>query len=1074
MAAPRYRQALSREPPAASREISPTAAAVVFDQTTTGTYSDVVSGTGTLTKSGSGTVTLTGINTYTGTTTVSAGTLAIGNDSSNISDSSAVTVSSGATLDLNNFDEIIASLAGAGSVTLGLGSGGTLTLSGANTYSGGTTVSAGTLNGTTTSLQGDITNNSAVVFSQSTNGTYSDVISGTGTMTKSDVGTVTFSGANTYTGNTTVSAGTLALGASNVISDSSDLILSEDSIFSIGGSFSEKVDTFSYDDAILDYGTTGTVNNFLFSDDGTGTGILSVLNFQEGTDHLGFDNGVTVADAFIETILFSGVGGGIRGATNQSITGFTGTYDLIIPDNASFFTWDGGGGDDDWTTDNNWVGDSAPPTGSVSTRIAFDGSARLTPDLDSNHTINDLKFTSGAGSFILDSGSNKTLTFDGVVPSVLQQSGNNQTIDQKIALNKDTVMEVSGAGTLTIGGVISGTGGVVKLGTTDLILTANNSFDGDVTVNQGTLNIRHNNALGSTTGSTTVATGATLELQGGISVGSEALKLNGTLSDVSGDNFSAGAISGAGGITKGGTGTLPLSGSSGNTFTGTTTINAGTLKLNKTSGNAIGGDITIGNGAGTDTLVLNRSDQIADTSAISMTAGGTPTFDLNGKDERIGSLASSNSSASGDLGNGTLTTGDSTSTKFAGVISGSGALTKAGSGTFTVTGSNTYTGVTTVNAGTLNIQHNNALGSNSGSTTVASGATLQLEGGITVGAEALSLSGTLTDVSGDNTFGGAISGTGVVTKAGTGTLTLSGSGANTYTGKTTITQGTLELNKTAGTNAIGGDVTIGDGTGTDTLKFLASNQISNTAAVTLSTGGTPTFDLNNSDETIGSLASSNTSATVTLGSGTLSTGGDGSSTSFAGIISGTGGVTKSGAGTFTLTGNNTYTGTSTVSGGTLALGASDIISNSSDVTINTAATLALSGSFSDEVDILNYDNGTLDFGTIGTTNHLLISDDGTQSGSLTINNWRTSDTDFFGVSVNTISQAFLDNIFFDGIGVGIGAEVASSTTSVGGEISTKLLQSPHLSGTADTIPDRLPSKTTGTKLRIGTETSLQD
>ena len=91
---------------------------------------------------------------------------------------------------------------------------GTMILSGANTYALGTLVSAGTLEGTTTSLQGNITNNSAVVFNQSGNGTYAGVLSGTGTLTKLGAGTLTLTGASTQSGATTVSAGTLLVSGS--------------------------------------------------------------------------------------------------------------------------------------------------------------------------------------------------------------------------------------------------------------------------------------------------------------------------------------------------------------------------------------------------------------------------------------------------------------------------------------------------------------------------------------------------------------------------------------------------------------------------------------------------------------------------------------------------------------------------------------------------------------------------------------------------------------------------------------------------------------------------------------------
>ena len=88
---------------------------------------------------------------------------------------------------------------------------GTLILTGANTYSGGTTVSGGTLQGNTASLQGTIVNNSQVVFDQATDGTYSGAMSGTGGLTKQNAGTLILTGTNTYSGGTTVSGGTLSL-----------------------------------------------------------------------------------------------------------------------------------------------------------------------------------------------------------------------------------------------------------------------------------------------------------------------------------------------------------------------------------------------------------------------------------------------------------------------------------------------------------------------------------------------------------------------------------------------------------------------------------------------------------------------------------------------------------------------------------------------------------------------------------------------------------------------------------------------------------------------------------------------
>jgi fibronectin-binding autotransporter adhesin len=186
-----------------------------YSSSTNQTLSGVISGSGALTKdTNASTLTLSGANTYTGATTISAGTLTV---SGTLADTTAVTVASGTTYNVNATDTI-GSLAGAGTVqtngtvtltsggdststtfsgviqngtgTLSLTKSGTgkLTLTGNNTYTGATTISAGTLQlGDGTSLTGSlstsgITNNSALIYDSSSDQTISYVISGTGTV----------------------------------------------------------------------------------------------------------------------------------------------------------------------------------------------------------------------------------------------------------------------------------------------------------------------------------------------------------------------------------------------------------------------------------------------------------------------------------------------------------------------------------------------------------------------------------------------------------------------------------------------------------------------------------------------------------------------------------------------------------------------------------------------------------------------------------------------------------------------------------------------------------------------------
>ncbi|OCW55882.1 hypothetical protein AWJ14_11630 [Hoeflea olei] len=190
--------------------------ALIFDRSDGLTYAGLISGTGSLTKSGAGTLTLTGANTYAGGTMVLAGTLEIGDGGT--SGSLAGDIVNDAALVFNRSDALTyaGNMSGTGSLTKS--GAGTLTLTGAGTHTGGTTISAGTLQigngGTSGSVTGDITNNSALIFNRSDALTYEGVISGTGSLTKSGTGTLTLTGTNTHTGGTTVSGGWLVVNGS--------------------------------------------------------------------------------------------------------------------------------------------------------------------------------------------------------------------------------------------------------------------------------------------------------------------------------------------------------------------------------------------------------------------------------------------------------------------------------------------------------------------------------------------------------------------------------------------------------------------------------------------------------------------------------------------------------------------------------------------------------------------------------------------------------------------------------------------------------------------------------------------
>ncbi len=931
------------------------------DTGTTLTYNGVAAGSGALNKTGSGTMVLGGVNTYTGATNISQGTLQLGVN--NALGNTAVTVSSGATFNVNNVTDTIGSLAGAGAVTLGTGS-----------------LTAG---------------------SNNTSTTYSGNMSGTGgSFTKIGNGTMTITGTNTYTGNTTIGNGTanaaniLNIGSSTALSSSSPVVLSGGTL-AIGGNFNASASglvltanseiDFGSNTSQLTFGNatrtggTLTIDNWAGSAYGGGSSQLIVSGFNLATS--GFTGNATLGT--INEISFNGWGSGaLRLASGE-----------IVPNTGGTIYTYAQTGSNTWATDNNWSdnglaanadpgnypGRNAANTANTVGDTAILGSAITAPatiTLGGDRTIGYL-VVNNANKYTISGNSTNSLIFDvnsgqaqlvnqgagGVDISApiklsdaltLTQTGNgtvnltggitNLTGTNNIVVNGD------GAGLVTVGSVIAtGTGTLIKNGNSTLVLSGVNTFTGATTVNGGTVSIAADTGLGTAPG---VVTAAQLTLNGGTlqTTGNFTLSANRgvTLSGTGGTfNTTASTALTYGGIIAGnagadfiksGAGTMIISGT--NTYAGNTVISGGTLQL----------------GSGTS---------IPNTSAVTLTGANT-TLNLAGFSETIGSLASSQTTATLALGAGTLTTGSTPNTQFDGIITGTGGLTKVGNSVFTLTGNSTYSGATNINVGTLNVQNSNALGTTAGGTTIASGATLELQNDISIG-DAINFRGTgfatngaIRNVSGNNTLTGALtisntsptsikSESGTLTIAGNiapsganrdlvltgagnitinGTMNLDGSGtggtltktdtgyvilgnANVYTGSTTISGGTLEIRNNTALGSTG-LTTIGSG-----ATLALSGGITSSQTITATGQGVSNLG------SIRNLSGNNTlTGGITLGGGTYF-GVDGNSTlTTTGIISGgANDLSKVGTGTLILngTGNNTYTGTTAVAAGTLEI-----------------------------------------------------------------------------------------------------------------------------------------------------------
>ncbi|MES2309788.1 MAG: autotransporter domain-containing protein [Verrucomicrobiota bacterium] len=338
-------------------------------------------------------------------------------------------------------------------------------------------------------------------------------------------------------------------------------------------------------------------------------------------------------------------------------------------------------------------------------------------------------------------------------------------------------------------------------------------------------------------------------------------------------------------------GNLILNGGTVADGTGATTYGlAGAISVNAVSGFDVNS-----NSANNRTLTISSTISGASNLVIGNGSGGTDTGSII--------LSGNNSAFTGgvSLGGTSGSGGGSRVLATTNVTLQIGNANALGTGAFTVNGG-------TVDLNGFSTSVDNFTGTGGTIVNQSSGTTSTL----TIGAS----NGTGGNYQG--TIADHTSGTGVVamTKSGTGTITLSH--VNTYTGATTINGGILRA-------------------GVVTTAFGSNS------AVTLANVAGTALDLNNNSNTIGSLSGGGTTGgNVTLGSGTLTTGADNTSTTFAGVISGTGGLTKTGTGIQTLSGTNTATGTATVSAGTLSLGTSGTWAG--NVIVNSSSTFKGRGS----------------------------------------------------------------------------------------------------------------------------------
>ena len=970
-----------------------------------------------LKKLGANTLALSGTNTYSGATTIASGTLqftkaaALYNNTPASWTAANLTVASGAMAAFN--------VGGTNEFT----SGNVTTLLGNLT---GSISSNGLLAGSTLGL--DTTNATGGTFtvgSAITNSTGTG--SGSLGLTKLGANILVLTGANTYTGNTTINAGTLSLsGGNNRLPSAGTVILAGASTIDVGS-------------------TTQSLTNITFpataTDAITGSGTLNVTGA----------TAVSVGDTGLTTTLNLSGGGTTtftptlyigHSVVNSGIYLATGTVTV-----AAGTTLNGSTVDLGYSSYSS--GANAPNSAGT---LTVNGNVKATTLTLVDLTTSGHSFSVGSATVNLNTGA--TLSATTIQPGA---SGSG-TITRTFNFNGGTISNIS-TGNLTIGAfggttasfvlgatgtptfdissgrtgtvsqALSGSGSLTKTSAGQLILAGANTYSGVTMVNGGTLqfakeasfyNNTHANwtpanlivASGSTaafnvggTNEFTTADMTTLfanlstgissnGLQAGTAIGFDTTNATGGTFTVA-DNIADSTGTGAGslGVTKLGTNTLVLSGT--NTYTGTTTLAAGNLNVG--SPGALGTTSTLFFAGGT--LQYSAANTTDYTPRFSTAANQPYSVDTNGQ-----------------------------SVNWATALTSAGStLTKSGTGTLTLTAANTYSGATNVNGGTLALSGgNNRLLSTGtvnfgGNGTFDVGTTSQTVANLTSGVgsftEAINGSGSIT-VTGTASPFYVANGTNGTTQ--TSTLGITGTtvtfpAASTFyvanqTGSNNATStGTLNLNSGAtlntgtlvvaymnytggaGSALAGGTININSGAtlSAKTLTMQSANHQNglHNAAITLNSGGTlllgtlspgPSYatttnsialsgTIKNYDASTNLVINALVGAThsFTLGTGTPAIEiGSGRTGTVSEPMSGTGSLDKNGTGALTLPVASTYSGGTTVnSGKLLANNTTGSATGTGTVTVKNSATFGGTGAVSGAVSVES--GGTLSPGSTG-------------------------------------------------------------------------------------------------------------